>query len=96
MKRIKVLIVDRLPLDIKEESDDAVYHHSDKTMSMNLKECKQYAKEYSMNFYVYVARCINHEFLHYLLDIEQDYDTCHSLDKLCKGKHAMCIEYWLW
>jgi len=92
----KIKILKSLPMDMREKTTDAVYHTRTKSMSINLNACKNDAEKLQMGFYEYVARCINHEFIHYLLDIEQDYDTCHKLDKLCSMKRDMCIKYWLW
>ncbi len=80
-------------VDLKERIDDAVYHReTDKHASLNLKECKSCSKEYNIDFYEYVARCINHEFLHYLLHSEHDSWICTRLDTIARKY----MEYWMW
>jgi len=88
----QIKILEQLPLDLKETRDDAIYDYNELFMSLNLPKCKTTAHECKIDFYEYVARCVNHEFLHYALHMEHDYDTCHKLDRIAKKY----MEYWMW
>ena len=61
-------------------------------ISLNLKKCTKFAKENKIEFSEFIARVINHEFLHYLFHTEHDEETGHNLDNIAK-KYK---DYWLW
>ena len=91
--RDRTVVIERQQVDLKERWDDAVYHRgTDRHASLNLKRCEQFAQDLDIDFYEYVARCINHEFLHYLLHFEQNARTCSILDSIAE-KYK---EYWMW
>jgi len=59
---------------------------------LNLPVCKKFAERNGIEFHEFVARCVNHEFLHHLFDVEHDYTTSHALDNIAKRLK----DYWLW
>lgn len=71
---------------------DAQYNREVQETRLNLPKCKEYAKEYGIDFLEYVARCLNHEFLHHLLYEEQDKNTSRALDNIAKKFK----DEWLW
>jgi len=88
----RVEIVDRIPLNLKAEYSDATYDVYDKYISLNLKECEKYARQDGTDFYEYVARCINHEVLHHILNIEQNAQTTRDFDNIAEKY----MKYWMW
>ena len=71
---------------------DAQAFYDEKETRLNLPLCKIFAEGNGIEFYEFVARCLNHEFLHHLLYIEQDYDTSGALDNIAKKFK----DFWLW
>jgi len=88
----KIKVLKQIPLNLKEKCDDAIYEYHKLFISLNLPQCKKDAQECNIDFYEYVARCINHEFLHYVLHMEHGYDTCYKLDKIAH-RHK---DFWMW
>jgi len=72
-------------------SDTEAWYNERETR-INLPLCKKYAKQNKIEFTDFVARCLNHEFLHHLLNEEQDRDTSGALDNIAKRLK----DFWLW
>lgn len=90
-----IKIVSRISLHLESHiSSDAIYHSQNTPiiMTINLAKCKWYAEQNCLDFYEYVARCINHEFLHHILNMEHSYQICCKLDNIAKQNK----EYWMW
>jgi len=71
---------------------DAQAWLEEKETRLNLPNCKKYAKINNIEFIEFVARCLNHEFLHHLLDVEHNYETSRALDNIAKELK----DYWMW
>lgn len=71
---------------------DAQTFYEEKETRLNLMKCAEFAEENNIEFSEFVARCLNHEFLHHLLYVEQDYDTSGALDHIAKRLK----DFWLW
>jgi len=71
---------------------DAQYNRYTQETRLNLPKCREFAAENEIEFHEYVARCLNHEFLHHLFWEEQNEDTSRALDKIAKKFK----DYWLW
>ena len=78
-------------LDLTHHSD-ANYNPSTEVVAIDLNLCKQGAKTYKIDFYEYVARCLNHEYIHHLINIIDGDDTTRAFDKIAKKY----IDYWMW
>ena len=59
---------------------------------LNLPVCKKYAKRNNIEFIEFVARCLNHEFLHHLLNEEHGRQATWELDNIAKRLK----DFWLW
>ena len=73
-------------------SSDAQAWIEEREIRLNLPNCKRFAKRNNIEFIEFVARCLNHEFLHHLFDVEHDYVTSHALDNIAKKNK----DVWLW
>jgi hypothetical protein len=71
---------------------DATANYESRETRLNLLKCKQYAEEENIEFHEFVARCLNHEFIHHLLNEEQGRDTSYCLDHIAKRLK----DFWLW
>ena len=88
----------RPTINLKDKAflSDAAYNYENNEIKLNIEELRDYSKKHDIEFYEYVARCLNHEFLHYIFYIEHGEDTAHALDGLCNAKHELWMEHWLW
>lgn len=71
---------------------DAEANYGSEEIRLNLLLCEQYAEECKIEFHEYIARCVNHEFLHHLLHEEQNYETSGALDNIAERLK----DFWLW
>ena len=71
---------------------DAQAWYPKQEIRLNLPKCHEYAIKFKIEFSEYVARCLNHEFLHHLLEDEQSCGTSNALDNIAR-KYK---DYWMW
>ena len=63
---------------------DAQTWLDEKETRLNLPTCAKMAEKHGIDFCEFVARCLNHEFLHHLFYEEQNRDTSRALDNIAK------------
>ena len=71
---------------------DAQAWYPEHEIRLNLPKCQECAIKFEIEFYEYIARCLNHEFLHHLLKTEQSENVSHKLDNIAR-KYK---DYWMW
>lgn len=81
-------------LDIKlgKTWADATYDMDTCEITIDTNYCKSCANKHNMSYIEYVARCINHETLHHIMQVDHSERACHALDNIAKKN----IEYWMW
>lgn len=84
--------IEHPPISIR----DCSYYHDGEYFNgkiyLNLKECERYAKKTKIEFSEFIARVLNHEFLHHLFKEEHDEYVSHDLDNIAKRLK----DFWLW
>ena len=84
------MCIEHPPILLKDRGYDGSYF--DGEIFLSLTKCKRYAKESKIEFYEFVARVVNHEFLHHLFKEEHDEFVSHDLDNIAKRFK----DFWLW
>ena len=77
-------------------ADDGQYDYAVIEIRVNPTKCIEFAEDYAIEPIEYIARVLNHEVLHHVLQQEHGRVACRALDMLCSHKKQFTIDYWLW